>query len=70
MGLQHCCEEAIGEGEAGEPEQVGRLDRFCPEMKLTDSLAKISRPRRQGLQRGVRLVDGEVSYLLAAHVSI
>lgn len=50
VGLQHSREEAVGEGEAGEPEHSGRLDRLYPVCKLTDPLAKIPGPRCQGLQ--------------------
>lgn len=53
--LQHSSEEAVGKGEAGEPEQDGGLGRLCPARKLIDSLAKIPGPRCQGLQRGVCL---------------
>lgn len=55
MRLQHCSEEAIGEGEAGEPEQFGWVGGLGPQLKLTDPLAKISGPCCQGLQRRVGL---------------
>lgn len=55
MRLQHSGEEAIGEGEAGEPEQFGWVGGLGPQLKLTDPLAKISGPRCQGLQRWVGL---------------
>lgn len=55
MRLQHCSEEAIGEGEAGEPEQFGWVGGLGPQLELTDPLAKISGPCCQGLQRRVGL---------------
>lgn len=57
--LQHGGEETVGEGEAGEPEQVWGLGRLCPVCKLINALAKVSGPRCQGLQRGVCLADRE-----------
>lgn len=59
IGLQHGSEETIGKGEAGEPEQTGRLGCLSPACKLIDSLAKIPGPSCQGLRRWVGLVDRE-----------
>lgn len=58
VGLQHRRQEAVGEGEAGEPEQGGGRDGLRPASELTDPLAQIPGPGGQGLQRGVRLVGG------------
>lgn len=48
-GLQHGCEEPVGKGEAGEPEQFGGLARLCPARKLIDPQAEVLGPRGQGL---------------------
>lgn len=58
VGLQHRRQEAVGEGETGEPEQGGGRDGLRPANELTDPLAQIPGPGGQGLQRGVRLVGG------------
>lgn len=60
VGLQHGCEETVGEGEAREPEQPGGLAGPGPQLELADPLAKVSGPRCQRLQRGVRLVQTTV----------
>lgn len=67
-GLQHCGEESIGKGEAGEPQQSGGLGRLCPACKLIDSLAKVPGPRCQGLQRGVRLACTETEIILCVQL--
>lgn len=59
VGLQHGSEEPVGKAEAGQPEQVGRLERLGPAGKLVDPLAEIPGPSRQGLQRGEQLVGRE-----------
>lgn len=58
VGLQHRRQEAVGEGEAGEPEEGGRGYSRRPAAKLLHTLAQVPGPGGQRLQRGVRLVVG------------
>lgn len=59
IGLQHRRQETVWESEAGEPEEGGRGYSRRPAGELLHTLAQVTGPRGQRLQRGVRLVVGE-----------
>lgn len=67
--LQHSGEEARREGKSRQPEEDRRTSSFRPASKLLHALAQVPCPRRQGLQRRVRLRTESLSLMMRAVIN-
>ena len=54
--LKNGGEEAGGKGEAGHPEEIGRMSGFGPLVELIDALDEIARPGGQRFHRRIHLL--------------